>query len=249
MSKKSSSMLIIACIEAVMLLQGCTASRNLMEHSSLKTESKMSATIFLDPVVASQKTVLLQIRNTSDKANFDPKDKIVLRLTNSGYKITNDPNKAHYLLQANILKVGEAKPEDVQNAIIGGYGGALEGGAVGALAGLYSNNRMSPLTGGLAGAAVGMIADSMVKNVTYNVITDIQISERASSGVKISEYNSAKLRQGTSGSKQVISNQMTNWKRYQTRVVSSANKVNLAFEDAVPALSDGIAQTISGIFG
>lgn len=248
MRKKSSNMLIIACFSAAML-QGCTASRNLMEHSSLKTESKMSATIFLDPVAPQHKTVLLQIRNTSDKANFNPKDKIIVKLTNAGYKITDDPNKAHYLLQANILKVGEAQPSDFQHALTGGYGGALEGGAVGALAGLYSNNRMSTLTGGLTGAAIGMISDAMVKNVTYNVITDIQISERASSGVRISESNTAKLRQGTSGSKQVTSNESTIWKRYQTRVVSSANKVNLAFEDAVSALSDGIAQTVSGILG
>ncbi len=248
MKNISKYTLIIACSSAIML-EGCTASKNLMEHSSLKTETKMSSTIFLDPISPQQKVVLVQIRNTSDKANFNPKNIIETKLTNSGYKVTNDPTRAHYLLQANILKVGEAKPEDINTALLGGYGASIEGAGVGAIAGLYSNNRMSPLTGGLAGAAIGMVADSMVKNVTYNVITDIQISERAGKGVKVSEVNNAVLNQGTSGSKQITSSQETNWKRYQTRVISSANKVNLSFEDAEPALSESIAQSVSGIFG
>ncbi len=246
MRKNPTNMLIIACSGAL-LLGGCTASKNLMEHSSLKTETKMSSTIFLDPVSTQQKSVLLQIRNTSDKASFNPKDRIATKLTSAGYRITDDPNKAHYLLQANILKVGEVKPEDVDNALLGGYGAAIEGGAVGALAGLYSNDHMSPLTGGLAGAAIGMVADSMIKNVTYNVVTDIQISEKTNA--KVTEVSNSNLQQGTSGSKTVVSNETTNWKRYQTRIVSSANKVNLDFEVAEPELSEGLAQTISGIFG
>ncbi len=246
MLNKTCHTLIIAGF-SLSLLGGCTASKNLMEHSSLKTESKMSSTIFLDPVPPNQKTVLLQIRNTSDKPSFNLKDKIALKLANSGYKITNDPAKAHYLLQANVLKVGEAKPEDLNQALFGGYGAAIEGGAVGTVAGLYSNNKMSPLTGGLAGAAIGMVADSMIKNVTYNVITDLQISEKSSA--KISEITNSNLAQGTSGNKQIRSNETTNWKRYQTRVVSSANKVNLDFTTAEPELTEGLAQTIAGIFG
>lgn len=246
MKNISKYTLIIAC-SSVIMLEGCTASKNLMEHSSLKTETKMSSTIFLDPVSPQQKVVLVQIRNTSDKANFNPKNIIETKLTNSGYKVTNDPNKAHYLLQANILKAGEAKPEDINTALLGGYGASIEGAGVGAIAGLYSNNRMSPLTGGLAGAAIGMVADSMVKNVTYNVVTDIQISEKTNA--KVSEVSNSNLQQGTSGSKTVVSNETTNWKRYQTRVVSSANKVNLDFATAEQELSEGLAQSISGIFG
>ena len=246
MKNISKYTLIIACSSAIML-EGCTASKNLMEHSSLKTETKMSSTIFLDPVSPQQKVILVQIRNTSDKVNFNPKNIIETKLTNSGYKVTNDPNKAHYLLQANILKAGEAKPEDINTALLGGYGASIEGAGVGAIAGLYSNNRMSPLTGGLAGAAIGMVADSMVKNVTYNVVTDIQISEKTNA--KVSEVSNSNLQQGTSGSKTVVSNETTNWKRYQTRVVSSANKVNLDFATAVPELSESLAQSISGIFG
>lgn len=239
---------ILSIIFFSIMLGGCAASRDLMEHSSLKTETKMSATVFLDPVPPEQKTILVQVRNTTDKSNFNPKQKIIAKLEDAGYKITNDPNKAHYLLQANVLKVGEGKPDEVQKALSRGYGGAFEGATVGALLGVYSDNPYSSLTGGLAGAAIGTMANSLIKNVTYNAITDIQVSERAGDGIKVSEANKAELKQGTSGSKTVSSKQITNWKRYQTRIASTANKVNLDFAEAEPELINGLAQSISGIF-
>ncbi|WP_422491663.1 complement resistance protein TraT, partial [Endozoicomonas sp. ALE010] len=36
-------------------------------------------------------------------------------------------------------------------------------------------------------------------------------------------------------------------KKYQTRVVSTANKVNLKFEEALPELKKGLSNSISGL--
>ncbi len=236
-------------ISGTIVLGGCSASKNLMEHSSLQTETKMSSTIFLDPVSFKQKTVLLQVRNTSDRKDFNPKNEIKASLEKAGYTVTEDPEKAHYLLQANILKAGQGRPEEMQQALLGGYGGVIEGVAVGAALSGYSDHSNALLTGGLAGAAVGVMADTLIKNVTYTVITDLQVSERAKIGVQVSENNQAVLKQGTSGYKQVVSQEITDWKRYQTRIISTANKVNLAFKEAEPALLEGLAQSISGVFG
>jgi hypothetical protein len=38
------------------------------------------------------------------------------------------------------------------------------------------------------------------------------------------------------------------WKTYQTRIVSTANKVNLEFNEALKSLEDGLVRSISGIF-
>jgi hypothetical protein len=38
------------------------------------------------------------------------------------------------------------------------------------------------------------------------------------------------------------------WKRYRTRLLSTANQANLDFEDAAPALTEGLARVIAGIF-
>ena len=40
----------------------------------------------------------------------------------------------------------------------------------------------------------------------------------------------------------------TNMKRFRTRVVSTARKVNLQFKEAYPALRNGLVQALAGLF-
>ena len=44
------------------------------------------------------------------------------------------------------------------------------------------------------------------------------------------------------------SQQTTQKKKYQTRIVSTANKVNLKLEDAINPLTQGLAKSVAGIF-
>lgn len=62
-----------------------------------------------------------------------------------------------------------------------------------------------------------------------------------------SGYERAALRQGTSGIKLQTSTEEGNRAKYQTRVVSSANKVNLKFEEAKPALEAQLAKSVANI--
>jgi hypothetical protein len=39
-----------------------------------------------------------------------------------------------------------------------------------------------------------------------------------------------------------------NWKRYRTRIGTSANQVNLKFEEALPEIQKGLCKSISGLF-
>ncbi|MEC6370125.1 complement resistance protein TraT [Escherichia coli] len=66
--------------------------------------------------------------------------------------------------------------------------------------------------------------------------------QTASGGVVV-----AALRQGTSGAKIQTSTETGNQHKYQTRVVSNANKVNLKFEEAKPVLEDQLAKSIANI--
>ncbi len=67
----------------------------------------------------------------------------------------------------------------------------------------------------------------MVEDVNYTMITDVQIAERTKTQVQTD--NVAVLRQGTSGAKVQTSTETGNQHKYQTRIVSNANKVNLKF--------------------
>jgi hypothetical protein len=53
---------------------------------------------------------------------------------------------------------------------------------------------------------------------------------------------------GTANYKTAIHAEKTSWKTYQTRILSSANKVNLDFDEALPALRAGVSQSIAGLF-
>ncbi|HAL6644965.1 TPA: hypothetical protein H6U85_004893 [Escherichia coli] len=127
-----------------------------------------------------------------------------------------------------------------------GYEGAAVGAALGAgITGYNSNSAGATLGVGLAAGLVGMAADAMVEDVNYTMITDVQIAERTKSTVTTD--NVAALRQGTSGAKIQTSTETGNQHKYQTRVVSNANKVNLKFEEAKPVLEDQLAKLIANI--
>ena len=64
-SKKRISYAIT--IGAVAVLTGCAATQTAIEHGHLETTTKLSETVFLNPVSDSEKTVYVAVKNTSDQ--------------------------------------------------------------------------------------------------------------------------------------------------------------------------------------
>jgi hypothetical protein len=69
---------------------------------------------------------------------------------------------------------------------------------------------------------------------------------RGAAKAKVSSNH--RLRQGNSGGSEVSYDEESSYKTYQTRIGSSANKVNLAFEEALPELKKGLITSIAGLF-
>jgi hypothetical protein len=90
------------------------------------------------------------------------------------------------------------------------------------------------------------VLDAAVEVVNFTMTTDLQISEKAD-GEYVSESSDANLKQGTSGYKKSTWKKKTNWKKYQTRIMSVAKKTNLKFEEAEPKLTEGLVKSISGL--
>jgi hypothetical protein len=230
-------------------LVGCVAATTAIGKRGLDVQTKMTDTVFLDPVAADQRTVYVQIRNTSDRPDFEIEPQVVARLADSGWRVVADPERARYLLQANVLQVGRSSRTAAERTFAQGFGGTLIGAAAGAGAGRVVSERPGVMIGGaLAGAATAAAADAFVQDVTYSVITDVQVSERAAAGVIVTERLTQDLAQGTSGSRVLSATETSEWKRYRTRILSTANQANLDFEDAAPALVEGLTRTIAGIF-
>ena len=129
----------------------------------------------------------------------------------------------------------------------GGFGSAVTGGAIGAgtgyLLGQAGGSDVGLSIGGaLLGAAIGTVADAYVQDVTYTVITDIRVSERAEDGVVVSQSEQQDLSQGSGGSVIQSSSKISDWKHYQTRVVATANQANVEWEEAAPSMVDGLTR-------
>ncbi|PJE14477.1 complement resistance protein TraT [Legionella sp.] len=245
-TKMNAAIQYSALVCAALTLVGCAATQTALEHHTLEANTKLSKTIFLDPVSPSQKTVFVSVKNTSEE-NLTLEKPLVQALAERGYREVNNPSQAHYMIQANVLKVGKMSRSASQNALGGGYGSALAGAATGAALGSFGNSN-TVMGGGIAGGLVGLAADSLVKDVNYTVVTDVQISERVGKGVRVQEHFNSALENGTASGTYQTSSKQTNYQRYRTRVVSNADKVNLSFKDARPALEQGIVRTLACIF-
>lgn len=242
--------LALACAAAV--LAGCAAVSTSIAKKDLDVQTKMSDTIFLDPVAPDKQVVFVQIRNTSDKINFDIATPVKEAIASRGFRITSNPEQAHYWLQANVLSVAKSSPTAAESALHAGYGGTLAGAALGAAVGGgvggWHGAGIGGLAGGLLGAGIETIADASVKDVTFVVITDIEISEKAKQGVLVREDTRLSRKQGRSGSSSQISSEVADRKKYRTRIVSTANKANLEYQEAASPLTAGMVRAISGMF-
>jgi outer membrane lipoprotein SlyB len=232
---------------AVLTLVGCAATQTALEHGSLQVSTKQSDTIFLRPVPSTQKTVFVSVHNTSDEeVTIEPQLKKAL--VSHGYKVITNPDNAHYILQANILKVGKMSAAASQTALTGGFESAIAGAVVGTAAGSFTHSTAGMVAGGLGGGVIGLAADALVKDVNYTMITDIQISEKAGKGVKVNEQFQSHLKNGSSTVTSQSYSQETGYQSYKTRVVSNADKMNLKFKEARPSLEQDLVKVISGIF-
>ena len=242
---KNRNSLVAAVVVSCLVLSGCSAMGTAIKKRNLDVKTQMSQTVWLEP--SSEKTVYIQIRNTSDKDMGDLQTLLAQDLLAKGYNVTSSPDSAYYWIQANVLKAEKMDLRQAQGLLSTGYEGAAAGAALGAGITAYNSTSGGAILGvGLAAGLAGMAADAMVEDVNYTMVTDLQISER--SKAKVTTDNVAALRQGTSGFKVQTSTEEGNRAQYQTRVVSNANKVNLKFEEAKPQLEAHLAKSVANIF-
>ncbi|MFT4927664.1 MAG: outer membrane lipoprotein SlyB [Phenylobacterium sp.] len=225
-------------------MTGCSAIYTKMAKNDLVSKTKMSKTIFLDPVSPEKRIVFLQIRNTSDQPAFALEEQIKGKLLKRGYMVTDDPEKASYWLQANVRKVVEDDGEYGEVALAKGFEGAVTGGYIGSAFG-DGNGKIGAV---IAGALIGMAIQANTKDVYYTAVTDVLVSVRAREGEVLTTKENSRVNMGSSGSRRVSSTGTTDMKQYQTRIVSTANKVNLEYDEAAFTLRTGLINSISGIF-
>jgi hypothetical protein len=237
----------VSMIFLVSFLTSCSAIDKEIKHGKLEVLTKMSDTIFLDPVGGAKRTIFVKIMNTSGYDISHIEKEIRSALEAKDYRIVHDHEQAHYILQANILQVGKVKDGDMAfGSLHGGYGAVLGAGVV--MASSDNPSLGGAIGGALIGSAVEYLADAAVQVCYYSITTDIQISEKASmADVKIKSDTSHYKGRDKSKTSYIYSDK-SDRRKYLTRIVSLAKKTNLKFEDAEPEMTKGLVSSIAGIF-
>lgn len=223
--------LIVVVISGI--LSGCMALHTEFAKRDLDVQTRMTRTIFLEPVSVEKKAIFVQVTNTSGSRIFDLEPRVIRVIESKGYRIERDPERAQYRLRANVLHISKMNRREAESVFDSGFGGGLLGATLATVAG--GDNR-AVLSAGLAGAMLGIVADAAVKDTYYTIITDIQLAERAP-GSRVVYRAGGKLQ----------SRAEPIWQKHQTRVVSTANQVNLHLAQATPILVDELVNVIAGL--
>ncbi len=236
---------VILVLIASFLFYGCASMEKAIEHREMQVGVKMSDTIFLDPTtLLKNRTAFLRVSNTSDMQEIDFEGLLRNKLTQKGIILTNDPLKAGYIIQANVLYMDYEKEglTDV-GMTAGGFGGALAGGTLGrditgavAAAGAV----------GLIGSIVGGLAGSLIHVDTFIGVIDVQIQEIVEGGVK--GVMKADVKQGTGTTLQTEREVKSDFQVYRTRMAAKAKQTNIDKQEAARVISDKLAIQISALF-
>lgn len=261
----NKSQLLIAIVGFLLAItfSGCATTE-------LQTQTKMTQSIFLEPVKKEQKTVFISVKNTSGQDLKNLEQKINDAVKAKGYTIVDDPNIAKYTLMTNVLFANNLREA---NAAAAGTNGAIIGGVMGAVnSGGNGNNALGAalIVGGLSAIAGKLTEDEIYRMVTdvlvrekkdTKVITTIQtsqgqvsIGQESRAGFMNSFAGQIKNNDGAGGT--INGNQYgsqtqqleTNYIEHKTRVFSEAVKMNLKLDEALPVLIDKLTTQISGIF-
>src|SRR5690606_40095903 len=89
----------------VWLLSACTAMHTSVAKRNLDVQTRMSQTVYLDPVEPEQRTIFVDIRNTTAEYQLPLAEDVRQFMQSRGYKLTDSPLGAQYWLQVNVRTV------------------------------------------------------------------------------------------------------------------------------------------------
>lgn len=226
-------------------ISSCTTFGTYAAHKDLVVESKMSDSIFLPPIKADKKIVYVQVKNTIDNQTNELEPKIKDDLKSSGWKIAEDPDAAFYMLQVNVKQAGLAKDRNTaMSTITDGFTSIAGGGVVGTATGMITDNYKTGSEVALAVGAGDFVASQAVKDVTFSIVTEVQLGQKVDGNVN--QVTQADLANGSSTTAQLYTDS-SNWKYTQVRVGAVADQINLTLEKAMPKIQTSLAKEISGI--
>lgn len=254
---KSLGMSVVA---ATILFSGCATSE-------LQTSSKMTQSVFINPVAKNKRLIFVSSKNTSGQ-NINLENSILSALQAKGYTVVEDPELATYVLMMNVLYCDKKQENNTA-------GGALAAGAVGAGVSGYNNGGAGQMVGvGLGAALVGGLIAKATEDTIFQMQVDILIREKANGKVytstasangqaSVSDSSKAGFMNGFTGSiknanasgklnsnmgNATAQQYETDYIEHKTMLFAEATKMNLTLAEATPILEKQISAQIAGLF-
>lgn len=237
---------------------GCAATQTSLSKKDLDVQTKTSTSIFVDAVPANKRSIFLDIRSgvqEFDRNQFRQFVSTQFAANANGYRLIDNPDQAQFTMVAYVVNLEKASPTAAQAALGQGFIGgnstansALAGAALGSAVSSRGDATKGALGGAVALGAVDFVAGNLVKDVTYMLVVDVQIKERTANNAVVRKETDIKTKVSDSGAayQNVVEN--VNQKEYRTRIVTTANKVNLKLEEAQAKMFDKTAYALSGFF-
>lgn len=241
---------------ALALLSGCAAIETSISKKDLVVQSKTSTAIFIEPVARAARTVYVEVR--SGVPEFDRRAlgnfiRTEFQKNENGYRIVDEPEQAAYTMSVYVLNLEQTSVGAAQAALKHGYAGETAlATTAGALVGSNRGSARSTAGGALIGAAVASgtstIANALVKDVTFMLVCDVQVKERAAKGALVRRDTQVDTKVSDAGSSRQTVSEVSDRKEYRTRVVTTANKANLKLEEAQESMFSKTAYALAGFF-
>ncbi|OJF69928.1 conjugal transfer protein TraT [Alteromonas sp. V450] len=233
---------------ALLALSGCAAVHTSIAKKDLDVQTKLSTSIFVDPVPPEKRKIYLEVRSAVmefDRNAFRTALNSQISSSGNGYTFVDSPDDAQYTMSVFVRNLEKASPSAAENYLASGFQGVTIGSAA-AYAG--GGGYRQAAAGGIIGGLVSTAANAMVKDVTYLLVADIQIKERAKKGVIVRKDSKINTKISDDGASTQTSSEVSNQKEYRTRVVTTANKANLELEEAQPLMFDKTAYAMASFF-
>ncbi len=231
---------------------GCAAIHTKIAKRHLDVQTKISTAIFVDAVKREKRTIFVQVRSgvmEFDRRAFKKSVMAQFIGNDNGYRVVEDPDAAQYHLSIFVSTLEKASPTAAELALKKGYVGGNSGVAAGAAIGAVARGTPGGVVGGAIIGGVGTtVANAFVQDVTFLLIADVQIKERARRGVMVRKDTKISAKVSDAGTSTQRVSEASNRKEYRTRIVTTANKANLKLEEAQPVMFDKTAYAMAGFF-
>lgn len=241
--RKRSILILCALLVTTTFFAGCATTGRLISNSSLKTKVVMTDPVFLG-VTPKAKICIVKVNNTSDLKGVMLAPVLRDRLIKEGFTIVTDPEKASYIIQANITSFTARNDSSATDMSIAGT--VMSGVAGAALASTTADAVPFAIAGAIVGNIGGAIIGSMFSVDYVQGTVDLQIQERADAPV--TGTIRADVQQGTSTTLSTQQVYQSSFQTYRTKFIVSAHRTNINLDEAVAEITNKLADQIAGVF-